>query len=134
MMMEHDDITEAMMQASYATVALHQRLSLEQIAEGAHERHFPMRDRATPEWFAAAAGRGSSLDEIAPELQLDSSTGDVDWDLIRMYAPELQQPESPGADSARAVTPEVTGSQSSTPAKDRDVRIDLLAELRGVDE
>lgn len=122
------------MQASYATVALHQRLSLKQIAEGATERHFPMRDRATPEWFAAAAGTGSSLDQIAPELQIDLAAGDVDWDLIRMYAPELQQSETAGVDSGRVKESDITGAASSPPSKDRDIRIDLLAELRDVDE
>jgi len=130
-MSSDDTLTEAMMQASYAAVALHQRLTLDQIAEGSAERHFPMRDHATPEWFAAAAGRGSSLDEIAPELQLDGSGGEVDWDLIRMYAPELQQSE-PGTAEPQGVGT-VAPAPTSKGKQDRDIRIDLLAELRDLD-
>jgi len=127
-----DSVTETMMQASYATVALHQRLSLDQIAEGAAMRHFPMRDRATPEWFAAAAGKSSSLDEIAPELQLSGSDGDVDWDLIRMYAPELQQSELERNEGQGGIP---VLPVSEVPLRnDRDIRINLLAELRDLDD
>lgn len=133
MTMPVEDVTEAMMQASYAAVALHQRLPLEQIAQGATQRHFPMRDHATPEWFAAAAGRSSSLDEIAPELQIDTSSGDLDWDLIRMYAPELQDLGA-AAPGESASTEPSHPSPPEIPSRDREIRIDLLAELRGVDE
>lgn len=122
-----------MTQSAYALIALRQGIPLEQIATGAGDRHFPILRSSTPDWFAAAAGRSSSLDDIAPELRVGADQADSDLDLIRMYAPELrsdaeatEQPHVEGNDSRpHHVAPE--GAQSN-------VRLDLLAELRDIDE
>lgn len=120
------DMLDAFRQAAYATVALRQGLPLRDIAAGAQERTFAALQSDTPEWFAAAAGRASGLDAIAPELQAEALGGDVDWDLIRMYAPELQGDLPPvGAEAPPEPSPE---------PPEGNVRIDLLAELRGIDE
>lgn len=131
------EITDAFRQAAYATVALRQGLPLAEIAEGADARTFAALRSETPEWFAAAAGRASGLDAIAPELQPEALSGDVDWDLIRMYAPELQD-----ADDGMAETPAPPSTSSTVPgsvrpqapAADGNIRMDLLAELRDIDE
>jgi hypothetical protein len=115
---------EPLRDAAYATMALHQRLSLDEIAAGAADRTFPARDLSAPNWFAAAAGSGSRLDEVAPELRIEPATTEDDrLDLIRMYAPELQ------------VETEVTPPPlEPDEGRDRGVRIELLHALAELDE
>ena len=128
-----EEVPRAMSQAAYALVALRQSIPLDQIAAGSGDRHFPILRSSTPDWFAAAAGHASSLDDIAPELRVDVHEADSDLDLIRMYAPELQddggdeKPRVPQVHEHRAPRPTVEPAQSN-------VRLDLLAELRGIDE
>jgi hypothetical protein len=110
---------EPMSSAVYSLFSLQQRLPLDQLAQAAPGRSFPMALAQTPEWFAAASTQGSSLLDTAPEL-LGLPTGAdnrVDLsglDLIRVYAPELQaaadledEPEPPPVAEPvkRAATP-----------------------------
>ncbi len=115
---------EPLRDAAYATMALHQRLSLEEIAAGAADHTFPARELSAPNWFAAAAGSGSRLDEMAPELGVQAASTEGDrLDLIRMYAPELQ------------VEAEVTPPpREPDEGRDRGVRIELLHALAELDE
>lgn len=111
--------------AAYATMALHQRLSLDEIAAGVPTGTFPARDIQAPNWFAAAAGSGSRLAEVAPELAAEGAPAVASGlDLIRMYAPELQ-----GDLDEAVVEPDVP-----TPPQDTRLRLELLQELADLDE
>ena len=110
--------------AAYATMALHQRLSLAEIAAGAEARTFPARDLQAPNWFAAAAGSGSRLADVAPELAVDRSATEDRLDLIRMYAPELQ------VDDVEPIpVPEMAPEGQS-----KGLRLELLQALSELDE
>lgn len=116
---------ETLRAAAYAAIALHQHATLEQIATGAHDLTFPSRSAQAPDWFAAAAGQGSRLAQVAPELtvELDAeTTGELD--LIRMYAPELLE----GVDTDPVPV--------HSPAHDapQGLRVELLAALAELDD
>lgn len=111
--------------AAYATMALHQRLTLAEIAAGARDHSFPARDLQAPNWFAAAAGSGSRLAEVAPELAVEETPGATDrLDLIRMYAPELQVDDVESAPQP-ATEPAAQG---------KGLRLELLQALSDLDE
>ena len=118
------DTATALLDTAFATIALHQRLSLSELADGARDRDFPARSMQTPGWFSAAAARTSRLAEMAPELAAaEADHGRLD--LIHMYAPELESDEAPELPPAPiTVTPA---------AVDSDARRRLLAELRDID-
>lgn len=82
---------------AFALFALQQPVSLEEMAERAHERRLIMASAHTPGWFAAAAS-SSSLPDIAPELRGDQSAIDAAnrevIDLVWLFAPELRELES----------------------------------------
>ena len=116
---------QPMRDAAYATMALHQRLSLAEIAAGTPSHTFPARDLQAPNWFAAAAGSGSRLVEVAPELAVPDSPDSADrLDLIRMYAPELQVAED---DSVHAPAPSRDDQRTG-------LRLELLQALSELDE
>lgn len=113
-----------LLDVAFASVALHQRLSLAELSEGSAQRDFPARTMQTPGWFSAAASRASLLAEMAPEL-VASPDDRGRLDLIHMYAPELN------AANEEAPTP---APPPATPAAvDSDARRRLLAELRDID-
>jgi hypothetical protein len=125
-----------MASAVYCLFALQQRLPLEQLAEAAPGRAFPMSLAQTPEWFAAASAHGSSLLDTAPEL-LGLPTGAdnrVDLsglDLIRVYAPELQAAadlEDDGLEPPPAAEPV---KRAATPGT--ATQIGLLREISDLD-
>jgi hypothetical protein len=124
-----------MTQSAYALIALRQAIPLDHMVGGASDRHFPILRSSTPDWFAAAAGHASSLDDIAPELRVASAPADADLDLIRMYAPELRESSD---ETAQALEDEderpVRSPYVAPEASQTNVRLDLLAELRGIDE
>jgi hypothetical protein len=120
---------------AYALFALEQPLPLADIAQGARAGAFPAAATHTPEWFAAAA-EGSSLLEMAPELQVlptdleEADLVDVSGiDLIHVYAPELQgaEPDQPPAPEPAPPTPAVEKPRTST-------QIGLLKELGNLDD
>lgn len=115
---------DALQASAFASIALHQRLPLDKITDGIRRGDLPARDMQTPGWFAAAAQQSPRLNDVAPELrgQADESpTSSSDLDLIRMYAPELQ-----GASTDSTPPP--------APVRDaRNIRLDLLAELKDID-
>ena len=115
------DAAELLLDTAFATVALHQRLSLAELAAGSGGRDFPARTMQTPGWFSAAASRASRLAEMAPELVATPEDRDR-LDLIHMYAPELD-----------AVPDEDPTPPHPPPAIDSDARRRLLAELRDID-
>ncbi|MEK9737755.1 MAG: hypothetical protein VW239_10585 [Candidatus Nanopelagicales bacterium] len=124
-----------MTQSAYALIALRQAIPLDQIATGAGDRHFPILRSSTPDWFAAAAGHASSLDDIAPELRVNPEQADADLDLIRMYAPELRESNEQMAQPIEDVDDQPARPRYVPPdATQTNVRLDLLAELRDIDE
>ena len=131
--MEAGTVYAAMTQSAFALVALRQGIPLDQIATGAGDRHFPILRSSTPDWFAAAAGHASSLDDIAPELRAHPEQADADLDLIRMYAPELSESEGSVATQELESRP-APPARVSHEAAQSNVRLDLLAELRDIDE
>ena len=133
-LVEAGGVFAAMTQSAYALVALRQAIPLDQIAAGAGDRHFPILRSSTPDWFAAAAGHASSLDDIAPELRVHPEQADADLDLIRMYAPELHESTGAETDHQGADLPLPRPPHVSHEAAQSNVRLDLLAELRDIDE
>lgn len=124
-----------MTQSAYALIALRQAITLEQMATGTADRHFPILRSSTPDWFAAAAGHASSLDDIAPELRVNPEHADADLDLIRMYAPELNDSgEASATPSVEDDAPRPRPHRAPAESAQSNVRLDLLAELRGIDE
>lgn len=119
------DLPAVLLDAAYATVALHQRMTLPEIAQGVPARDFPARSLHTPGWFSAAAAKGSRLAEVAPELAPPQPVEGQRLDLIHMYAPELAQ----AATDAEPPPPAVAPVRSA----DRDARR-LLAELKDLDD
>lgn len=118
------DSATALLDAAFATIALHQRLSLAELADGARDRDFPARSMQTPGWFSAAAARTSRLAEMAPELAA-APADHGRLDLIHMYAPEL--------DSAEPAEIPPLPAPVTPAAVDSDARRRLLAELRDID-
>jgi|WetSurMetagenome_2_1015567.scaffolds.fasta_scaffold563599_1 hypothetical protein len=120
---------------AYALFALEQPLPLADIAQGARAGAFPAAATHTPEWFAAAA-EGSSLLDMAPELQVlpadleEADLVDVSGiDLIHVYAPELHgtEPDEPTASEPASPVPAVEKPRTST-------QIGLLKELGNLDD
>ena len=108
---------------AYGLAALQQPLDLAELAAAAPGRHLPMADPQTPDWFAAAATAGTSLLEMAPELQVVPPVAAVPVaiegvDLVRIYAPEQAERPAPGR-----------------PKGDREgMKLDLLKELAGLED
>ncbi|MFM9136005.1 MAG: hypothetical protein ACKOT0_11360 [bacterium] len=118
------DIAAALLDTAFATVALHQRLTLDELAGGTRDRDFPARSMQTPGWFSAAAARTSRLAEMAPELAATPADHGR-LDLIHMYAPEL--------DTVEVDEPLPSVAPAVPAAVDSDARRRLLAELRDID-
>lgn len=127
----HDSLASS----AYASFALQQPLSLEQLAVAADDLSFPLATTQTPEWFSAAGSPGSSLADTAPELVVGRGAGSADGsqeklDLVRMYAPEL------GPDDAKAPAP-VPPRPPITPVPDEtehpDEAMQMLRELDNLD-
>lgn len=131
-------VQHAMWAAAYAMFALEQRLGLDELAQGARAGAFPAAATHTPEWFSAAA-EGSSLLDMAPELQVlpaDLEAAEqVDLtgiDLIHVYAPEMaaglaaDEPED-AEDEAPAAAPAAEKPRTST-------QLGLLKELGDLDD
>lgn len=126
------DLTRAMF-------ALQQPIGLEEIASGLESGHWPMADAQTPNWFAAAATSGSSLLDMAPELQVlpadldEADRVDVEGiDLVRIYAPELAGLEDDVPTSAPVVVAEPAPRPAAAPGA--SVQLGLLKELSDLDE
>lgn len=129
-------VQQSLWSAAYALFAVEQRVGLDDIATGARAGGFPAADTHTPEWFAAAA-EGSSLLDMAPELQVlptDLEAAEqVDLsgiDLIHVYAPEMagtrSSAESADDDEEGTPAPEAEKPRTST-------QLGLLKELGGLD-
>jgi hypothetical protein len=128
---------KAIATSAYALFALQQPVSLDQIADGAGTSSFALAPMQTPSWFAAAASEESSLLETAPELLVLPGDGDDDSDidvtgidLIRVYAPELDQLE----EVEELQSDEEPGRPVEVVAKPRtSTQIGLLKELSNLD-
>lgn len=85
----------ALVDAVYASFALQQPLTLQELAEGAPRYELQMTHTQTPLWFAAAVHE-PNLMKTAPELMgIPEEMESEEWaglagtDLVHLYAPEL---------------------------------------------
>lgn len=132
------EVQAALSASAYALFALEQPLALPEIAQGVRAGSFPAAATHTPEWFAAAAD-GSSLIEMAPELQvlptdLDAAS-DVDVsgiDIIHIYAPEMAARTEDAEDAAEA-DEESSAPAPAAPTPRASTQIGLLKELGDLD-
>ncbi len=124
---------ESLSSAAYALFALQQPLDLPDLAAAAPSWRFPLAATQTPDWFAAAASGESSLQDVAPELQVlsadleEADRVDVSgMDLIHVYAPELQSIEDLDEDEpvAAPAAPAPAAEQPRT-----STQLGLLKEL-----
>ena len=83
--------------AAFAFFAADQPLGLEDIAADARARRLSMAAASTPDWFAAAARKSSSLMDVAPELRgldIEDVDATLDTDLIHIYGTDaVEEPE-----------------------------------------
>lgn len=112
------DLHALLADAAFAFFAADQPVSVEDIAADGHTRQFSMAAASTPDWFAAAAAKSSSLLDVAPELRgvgVEEEASSSMTDLIHMY----------GSDTAAEPQEE-----SDT---DKDIRWHLLKGLADLD-
>lgn len=121
--------------AAYATFALQQPLSLDQLAEATDAGSLPLASAQTPDWFAAAGSAGSSLETTAPELVVSqagsSDTAQERLDLVRIYAPELTPPSGvrPPAPVARTATAATAPVVEPSVPRAEDDHLGMIKEL-----
>lgn len=134
------ELQKALSTTAYALFALEQPLDLDALAQGARAGAFPAALTHTPEWFAAAA-EGSSLLEMAPELQVlptdleEADAVDVTGiDLIHVYAPEMQAvvEAEERKKAEEAAPPPPPAPRPATPRT--STQIGLLKELDNLDD
>jgi hypothetical protein len=92
-------MAKALADAAFAFFAANQPMAVEDIAADGYSRRFSMAAASTPDWFAAAATKSSSLIDVAPELrgiaiEEPATSGAVGPDLIHMYDPDAKTPEA----------------------------------------
>ena len=128
-------VQNALTSTAYALFALEQPLPLAEIEKGARAGGFPAAATHTPGWFSAAA-EGSSLLDMAPELQvLPSDLEEADRvdvtgiDLIHVYAPELTMVEEAEEPSPEPASPPTPAEKPRT-----STQIGLLKELGNLDD
>lgn len=111
------DLQPALADAAFAFFAADQPMTLDDIAVDGRSRRLSMAAASTPDWFAAAATKSSTLLEVAPELR---GVG-------------IEESEPAAADLIHIYGSDTVEEQQETSEADKDIRWHLLKGLADLD-